>query len=52
MTSFAALTHAAASAAPPPFNSNFYITAATVIPTLFVALAVQGNGYEKPPQNL
>jgi hypothetical protein len=45
MTSITALTHAAAAAAP-PFNSNFYITAATAIPTLFVALAVQGNGYE------
>ena len=45
MTSLTALTPAAAPAAP-AFNSNFYITAATAIPTLFVALAVQGNGYE------
>ena len=29
----------------PSFNANFYIAAATVIPVLFVAVAVQGRAY-------
>jgi hypothetical protein len=28
------------------FNSTFYATAATIIPVLFIALAVQGHAYE------
>jgi hypothetical protein len=39
----AALAHAPAAV---PFNANFYITAATVIPVLFLAIAVQGRTYE------
>lgn len=47
MSSYVTLALAAAPAAP-AFNSNFYITAATVIPVLFVALAIQENsGYKK-----
>jgi hypothetical protein len=42
MTSLALLAHAA-HAAPPAFNSTFYATAATVIPVLFLAIAVQGR---------
>jgi hypothetical protein len=38
-----ALAHSHAAA---PFNANFYIAAATVIPVLFVAIAVQGTLYE------
>jgi hypothetical protein len=45
MTSLTALTHAAAPAAP-AFNGLFYATAATIIPVLFLAIAVQGRGYE------
>jgi hypothetical protein len=41
MTSIAALTHTPA----PAFNGLFYATAATVIPVLFLALAVQGRVY-------
>jgi hypothetical protein len=29
-----------------PFNSDFYVTCATVIPVLFLALAVQGRSWE------
>jgi hypothetical protein len=29
-----------------PFNSDFYVTCATVIPVLFLAFAVQGRSYE------
>ena len=43
MTSLAPLAHAAA---PPPFNGLFYATAATIIPVLFLAIAVQGSAYE------
>jgi len=43
MTSLAALAHTAAA---PAFNGLFYATAATVIPVLFLAIAVQGNAYE------
>src|SRR5262245_12931129 len=39
MTSLALAAHAAA----PPFNANFYIVAATVIPVLFLALTFQGT---------
>jgi hypothetical protein len=42
-TMLAALAHAPTAA---PFNANFYITAATVIPVLFLAIAVQGRTYE------
>ena len=45
MTSLASLAHAAAPA-PRAFNHDFYVTAATVIPVLFLALAVQGRVYE------
>lgn len=45
MNSLASLTHAAAPAAP-AFNADFYITAATVIPVLFLAFAVQGRTYQ------
>jgi hypothetical protein len=37
----------AADAAAPPFNANFYIVAATVIPVLFIAIIVQGGGYQE-----
>jgi hypothetical protein len=40
---FAARSVAALS---PSFNANFYIVAATVIPVLFLAIAVQGRPYE------
>lgn len=40
MISLAALTHAAPA---PEFNGLFYATAATVIPVLYIALAVQGH---------
>jgi hypothetical protein len=43
MSSLAPLAHAAAS---PPFNGLFYATTATIIPVLFLAIAVQGRGYE------
>lgn len=43
MTSLASLAH---QASPPAFNSAFYATAATVIPVLFLAIAVQGRSYE------
>jgi hypothetical protein len=45
MTSHAALAQAANTAAP-PFNGLFYATAATIIPVLFLAIAVQGRGYQ------
>lgn len=45
MTSLALLEHTA-TAPPPPFNSNFYFAAATIIPILFLAIAVQGRGYQ------
>jgi hypothetical protein len=44
MTSLASLAHAAQ--APPLFNHDFYVAAATIIPVLFIALIVQGGGYE------
>jgi hypothetical protein len=31
----------------PPFNGLFYATVATLIPVLFLAIAVQGRGYRK-----
>jgi hypothetical protein len=40
MNGYAALAQAC-----PPFNSTFYATAATVIPVLFVAIAVQAGLY-------
>jgi hypothetical protein len=43
MTSPTAL--AAGHAAAPAFNADFYMTAATVIPVLFLAIAVQGSTY-------
>lgn len=45
MSSFALAAHATRAAAP-PFNGLFYATAATVIPVLFLAVAVQGRMYE------
>jgi hypothetical protein len=42
--SLAALAHAAPAA--PAFNTEFYATAATIIPVLFLAVAVQGNTYD------
>jgi hypothetical protein len=44
MTSLTAVAHAAPAA--PAFNRDFYVTAATVIPVLFLAIAVQGRGYQ------
>ena len=44
MTSLATLAHTVQ--APPPFNGLFYATAATISPVLFLAIAVQGRGYE------
>jgi hypothetical protein len=44
MVSIALLEHTAT--APPPFNGLFYATAATIIPVLFLAIAVQGRTYE------
>ena len=44
MSSLASLAHAARAAAP-PFNGLFYATAATIIPVLFLAIAVQGPLY-------
>lgn len=43
MTTLALLAHHAAA---PAFNTAFYATAATVIPVLFLAIAVQGRGYD------
>jgi len=45
MTSLALLAHTAHTAAP-GFNTAFYATTATVIPVLFLAIAVQGRTYE------
>ena len=45
MSSLASLTHAAAPARP-AFNGLFYATVATIIPVLFLAIAVQGRAYE------
>jgi len=44
MTSLASLAHGAR-AATPAFNGLFYATAATIIPVLFLAIAVQGPLY-------
>jgi hypothetical protein len=46
MTSLALLAHATR-AADPAFNGLFYATAATVIPVLFLAIAVQGFAYQQ-----
>lgn len=43
MISLVALTHAATA---PAFNSLFFATAATMIPVLFLAIAVQGTTYQ------
>jgi hypothetical protein len=43
--SLALLAHGARTPAP-AFNSTFYATAATIIPVLFLAIAVQGHMYE------
>jgi hypothetical protein len=45
MTSLALLEHTATAPAP-PFNGLFYATAATIIPVLFLAIAVQSRGYQ------
>jgi hypothetical protein len=44
MTSLASMAHWT-SAAAPAFNTAFYATAATIIPVLFLAIAVQGSLY-------
>ena len=44
MSSLAALAHAG-HVRSAPFNGLFYATAATIIPVLYLALAVQGNLY-------
>jgi hypothetical protein len=44
MTSLTLAAQTAAAA--PPFNTAFYATAATVIPVLFLAIAVQGRALE------
>jgi hypothetical protein len=44
MSSLASLAHEARTAAP-AFNGLFYATAATIIPVLFLAIAVQGPLY-------
>ena len=44
MTSLASLAYGT-SAAAPAFNTAFYATAATIIPVLFLAIAVQGSLY-------
>lgn len=49
MSSLAPLAHAAAA---PPFNTDFYVTIATVIPVLFLAIAVQGPVYQDLVQAL
>jgi hypothetical protein len=41
-----AMTLALTAAAVPSFNGLFYATAATVIPVLFLAIAVQGSRYQ------
>jgi hypothetical protein len=46
MTSLATLAHTVP--APPPFNGLFYATAATIIPVLFLAIAV-ATGHEPVP---
>jgi hypothetical protein len=51
MTSIALLDHAVAARPDPPFNSNLYFAAATVIPVLFLAIAVQGRTYETMVNN-
>jgi hypothetical protein len=43
MSSLATLAHTAAA---PAFNGLFYATAATVIPVLYLAIAVQGRTYD------
>ena len=42
MTGLALLAHSAAAAAP-AFNGLFYATVATIIPVMFLAVAVQGG---------
>ncbi len=46
MTSLASLARAAA-APPSAFNGLFYATVATIIPVLFLAIAVQGQFLEE-----
>jgi hypothetical protein len=38
---------AIAAAKAQPFNADLYTVAATVIPVLFLAIAVQGNAYDE-----
>ena len=45
MDNLASLAHTT-SAVPPAFNVDFYVTAATVIPVLFLVLAVQENTFK------
>lgn len=44
--SLATLAHSATPAAQ-PFNNTFYATVATIIPVLFLAIAVQGRAYDR-----
>jgi len=46
MTSLTPLAQSAAHATSPAFNGLFYATAATIIPVLFLAIALQGRMYE------
>lgn len=46
MSSFALLAHGARAAAL-AFNTAFYATAATIIPVLFLAIAVQGRAFQE-----
>jgi tetratricopeptide (TPR) repeat protein len=45
MSSFASLVHST-SAVVPVFNADFYVTVATLIPVLFIALALQSRVWE------
>jgi hypothetical protein len=46
LTGMSLITLARDAPAGPPFNANFYIVTATVIPVLYLAIAVQGRGVE------
>jgi hypothetical protein len=46
MRSLVSLAHGAIGELIAPFNANFYIGVSTIIPILFLALAVQGTQYE------
>ena len=50
MTSLMAIAGSGPAAAP-AFNADFYVAAATVIPVLYLAIAVQGPGLHPPAQS-